>query len=118
MTLTYALDPTTWDLIVDATGNFLFAYDPAQIAQDVASAIRTFAGECWYDTSQGMPYFDSIFGKTPAAAFLKAQIKKAALTVPTVTAVNVTSLALVNRKLTGNVLVSTSTNQGPITVTF
>jgi hypothetical protein len=116
--LTYALDPTTWDLTLDLNGNFATVADQAQIAQDVASAIRTFAGECWYDTRQGMPYFESIFGKTPSSAFLKAQIKQAALTVPGVAAVSVVALKLVQRKLTGTVLVSTSSNPTPITVNF
>lgn len=116
--LTYALDPTTWDLTLDLNGNFATVSGSDQIAQDVASAIRTFLGECWYATGQGMPYFQSIFGKTPSSAFLKAQIKRVAKTVPTVTAVTTVALKLVKRQLTGTVLVSTSTSSTPITVTF
>ena len=116
--LTYALNDTTWDLYLDLSGNFATISDANQIAQDVASAIRTFLGECWYDTSQGMPYFQSIFGKTPSASFFKAQIKRVALSVPTVTAVTTVALRLVNRQLTGQVLVSTSTSTTPIKVTF
>lgn len=116
--LTYALDPNTWDLKLDLNGNFATASDADQIAQDVASAIRTFLGECWYDTRQGMPYFQSIFGKTPSSAFLKAQIKRCALTVPTVTAVSTVALKLVKRQLTGSVLVTTSTSTTPIQVNF
>lgn len=116
--LTYALDPNSWDLTLDLNGNFATVSGQGQIAQDVASAIRTFAGECWYDTSQGMPYFASIFGKSPAASYLKAQITNAALTVPGVVAVTVISLMLVKRQLTGTVLVSTSQNLPPVTVNF
>ncbi len=108
---------TAWDLYVDGNGNLASLSDvQASTAQDVASAIRTYLGECWYDTTLGMPYLQSILGQRPTSAFLKTQIRNAALTVPGVTAVNVVSLQLVNRQLTGQVLVTTSTGSAPIRV--
>ena len=113
---TFALN-AGWDLHVDGNGNLAtLTDDQATTAQDVASAIRTYLGECWYDTTLGMPYLQSILGKRPTSAFLKAQIRKAALTVTGVTAVNVVSLQLVNRQLTGLVLVTTSTSTSPLRV--
>ncbi|AJJ19826.1 hypothetical protein [Yersinia intermedia] len=53
---TLLLDRTAWDLVLDANGDIAMASLPYSIAQDVASAIKTFIGECWYDTSQGVPY--------------------------------------------------------------
>jgi hypothetical protein len=118
MTATYQLDPVTWDLVIGPDGNYATVTGPAQIAQDVASAVRTFARECWYDTTQGLPYFASILGKLPAQSFLKAQITTACLTVPTVTAVAFNALTIANRKLTGQILVSTTQSAVPIEVTI
>jgi hypothetical protein len=118
MAITYALDPATWDLIVGPDGNFVTLTGAAQIQQDVCSAIRTFQGECWYDNTQGMPYFQSIFGKQVATSFLKKQIQNAALTVPTVTGATLANLSISGRVLTGTVFVTTSTSTTPIEVNF
>jgi hypothetical protein len=120
MTVTYQLDPITWDRVVGPDGNYVLISDGAQIAQDVQCAIRTFFGECWYDTTQGVPYRESILGvwPPPATSFLKAQIVRAAATVPTVTACTVTQLQLVNRRMTGVALVSTTVSAVPIEVVF
>jgi hypothetical protein len=79
---TLLLDRTTWDLCLDASGNIAMASVPYALAQDAASAIRLFAGELWYDTTQGVPYFGQILGQTPPIAVMKAAFVNAALTVP------------------------------------
>lgn len=79
---TLLLDRTTWDLVIDAAGNIAVASDPYSQAQDMASAIRLFLGECWYDTTRGIPYWSQILGHRPPAALMKAQFIRAALTVP------------------------------------
>jgi hypothetical protein len=57
---TLLLDRSLWDLTLDINGNIAMASEPYAIAQDVASACRTFLGECYYDTSQGVPYFQGM----------------------------------------------------------
>jgi hypothetical protein len=42
---TLLLDVSSWDLCLDAAGNIAMASNPYSIAQDAASAIRTFAGD-------------------------------------------------------------------------
>jgi len=79
---TLLLDTLTWDLCLDRAGNIAVADDPYAQAQDASSAIRTFQGECYYDTSLGVPYFAQILGKFPSLALLKAKFSAAALTVP------------------------------------
>ena len=81
---TLLLDQTTWDLVVDASGDIAVASDPYSIAQDAASAIRTFQGECYYDTTLGVPYWSQILGRSPPLSLLKAKLVAAALTVPDV----------------------------------
>jgi len=114
---TLQLGPS-WDLAVDGFGNVALAGDDASIAQDVAAAIQTFAGECWYDTALGLPYLESIFGQRPTTAFLKHKIEQAALTIQGVTGVTIAKLALDGRNLTGVVYATTSTSTVPLEVSF
>lgn len=76
------LDRSTWDLCVDAAGNIAVADAPYALAQDAACAIRTFAGELYYDTTDGVPYWGHILGRFPPLALLKQRFEEAALTVP------------------------------------
>jgi len=103
---TMLLDRTTWDLVADASGNIAVAAPPYAIAQDAASAIKLFQGELWYDTTQGIPYFQQILGQLPSLALMKAQFVAAALTVPgTASAVCFIS-SIVNRKVSGQVQIT------------
>lgn len=69
-------------MVLDLSGNIAIAEAPYAIAQDVASAIRTFTGDLYYDQTAGIPYFDRILGQAPSLQYLKAQIEGRALTVP------------------------------------
>jgi len=73
------------------------------MAQDAASAIRLFAGEAWFDTTQGVPYFETILGRAPPVAFMKARFAAAALTVPGVVSAVCYLDAIADRRLTGQV---------------
>lgn len=106
---TLLLDRDGWDLCLDAGGNVAIASDPYAVAQDAASALRLFAGELWYDTTLGVPYFAEILGHLPPAALLKAAFVAAALRVPeTVSAVCYLS-GLSGRQLTGQVQMKIAT---------
>lgn len=109
---TLLLSPA-WGLTLNAAGNIATAYDSAPVApalrplyalaQDVASAIRLFRGELWYDTTQGLPYFTQILNHKPPAEFLKAQFIQAALTVPGVASAVCTFKSFSGRLLTGTI---------------
>lgn len=81
MPSTIFLDAETWDLALDASGNIAVAAEPYALAQDAASAIRTFAGEVYWNTSLGVPYMTEIMGLAPPPALLKARIAQAAASV-------------------------------------
>lgn len=83
---TLLLDRTAWDLVLDAAGNIAMASPPYSLAQDVASSVRTFLSELYYDTTQGIPYFDQVLGSLPPAALLTQLISNQARTVPGVVA--------------------------------
>ncbi len=100
---TLLLDRQTWDLCQDAENNIACASDPYSIAQDVASAVRTFAGEVYYDTNMGIPYWSDILSKTPPLGLLKARIIAAARTVPNVASASCYITAVTDREVKGQV---------------
>ena len=83
---TLLLELNDWDLCIDASRNIARATAPYALAQDVASAIKTFLGEVYYDTTLGVPYFTQILGHTPPVAVFEEYMIAAALTVPGVVA--------------------------------
>lgn len=105
------LDRTTWDLLLDASGNIAVASDAYAIAQDAASAVMTQLGEVYYDTTQGLPYKSLILGKAQSLSVFKAQAEAAALTVPGVTTVQAIVKLGSNRGITGALLVSTDSGE-------
>jgi hypothetical protein len=108
---TLLLDTVAWDPVLDVSGNIAVASDPYSMAQDAASAIRVFKGEIWYDTTQGVPYFQQILGKPPSISLMKAKFVQAALTVPGVTAATVFISSIENRQVTGQVQITTASGQ-------
>lgn len=106
---TLLLDQAEWDLVLDISGNIAVADAPYAIAQDVASAVRVFAGELWYNTADGVPYREQILGGRPNLQFLKSQIEAAALKVPTVVQARCLFAKLADRVLTGQIQIIDAT---------
>ena len=105
-------DGNGWDLVVDANGNLAVNAGGVAIAQDVASAVRTFLGECWYDSTLGIPYFQRILGYRPNLQFIKQQVIAAGSIVPGVASIAVflTGPAS-NRQLGGQIQITTASGQ-------
>lgn len=78
---TLLLDQKAWDLVINSAGNIAMCSQPYALAQDVASAVRTFLAELWYDTTYGIPYFEEVLGHLPPISLLKGLIENQALTV-------------------------------------
>lgn len=100
---TLLLDVSTWDLLTDAAGNIALASPPYAVSQDVASALRLFSAELWYNVDAGVPYFTEILGRTPPVAFFQELMVQAALTVPTVISAECIIEAFEGRTVTGQV---------------
>jgi hypothetical protein len=79
-------DGTGWDLVVE-NGTLKVNSGGIALAQDVASAVRTFRGECWYDSTLGVPYFQNILGLRVSLQFLKQALVTAGLVVPDVASI-------------------------------
>lgn len=111
MASTVLLDRTTWDLVLDANGDVAMASEPYALAQDAASAIRTWLGEVYFDTTIGVPYLQSILGHQPSPILLKALFVKAALTVPGVTSAKCFLTDLSERRVSGQVQVTSDSGE-------
>ncbi len=102
---------SSWDLTLDGAGNIAVGDSDISIAQDVASACRTFLGECWYDNSLGMPYWQSILGKYPSGSLVSAKLIGQALLIQDVEAATVPALNLSNRAMTGTMVIQDTGGQ-------
>ena len=109
---TLLLDTQSWDLVLDANNNMAVAGPPYAQAQDAASAIKTFSdggpggtGECYFDTTLGIPWLTQVFGQPPNISLLKAQLVATAETVPGVASAVafISSFSPTTRQLTGQV---------------
>ena len=105
---TLLLDNLAWDLVLDSNGDIALAAPPYAVAQDVASAIRLFLGELWYDTTQGVAYWQQLLGQNPTTSQIAAAFNKAALTVPGVATANTVITSIAGRKVSGQVQFTTS----------
>ena len=114
---TLLLDRTEWDLVLDVAGNIAVATEPYSIAQDVSSAARLFLGELWFDTTQGVPYWQEILGHFPTPSVVKAAIVKEAKKVPGVADAVCYLSGLEGRRLSGQIQV-TLTSGGTVVVGF
>lgn len=114
---TLLLTVDQWDLCLDAANNIAVAAPPYSFAQDVASAVRLFLGEAWYDTTRGVPYFEQVLGHTPSLNEFRELMVRAALTVPGVVAAECILSAFDNRTVSGQVnFVDENGGTGTVTV--
>jgi hypothetical protein len=105
---TLMLSIDAWDLALDGGGNLMIATPPYSTAQDVASAVRTFLNELFFDQSVGVPYTQQILGQIAPLSVIQDGIETAALTVPGVLTAIATINAVEDRQVTGQVDFTTS----------
>jgi hypothetical protein len=108
---TLLLDTVAWDLTLDINGNIAVASNPYSLAQDAASECRLFAGEAYYATNRGIPYWGQILGQDPPLALVRAYMLDAAESVPEVVSAQVyfSSWSYLTRRLSGQVQVTNVT---------
>lgn len=103
---TLLLDTQAWDLVLDSNGDIALAAPPYAVAQDVASAIRLFLGELWYDTTEGIAWF-RILGEPLSVQAITTALETAALSVSGVVKANAILFPVENRILSGQVQFTT-----------
>lgn len=110
--------PDAWDLCADASGNIAVCSDPYALAQNAATACRTFSGEVFYDTTVGVPFWSDILGHMPSLPVVKADLIAAAETVDGVASAQVFITGVTaTRQLQGQVQV-TSTDGTVVAASF
>lgn len=111
MAATILLDRTSWDLVLDVNGDIALATDPYSLAQDAASAIATFLGECYWDTTIGVPWIQQVLGHRPPLGLVAQLCTNAAQTVPGVASAKVTLTKGTNRVVAGTVTVTSDSGE-------
>lgn len=100
---TLLLDRTQWDLVLDSAGNIAMCQPPYALEQDVASAVRLFINELWFQSNKGVPYFENVLGRFPPLSLLIGLIEKAALTVSGVVSAQCVISAFNQREVSGEI---------------
>ncbi|CAI3941463.1 unnamed protein product [Commensalibacter communis] len=97
-----------WDLLDDGNGSI--ALTPSQeysVAQTVATEIKLFEGEGWYDQSQGTPHFALILGVNPNYPLIRQVLLWRATGVDGVRNADMDMYIDQNRTLRGDIFVTT-----------
>jgi hypothetical protein len=102
-----------WDLMVDGNMNLAVATGSNALVQDVASAIQTYSGEVYYDTTQGLPYLSEVMGQLYAPSTLRPALEQAALSVPGVLLAKavINNFSVTARKSSGVVNITDATGE-------
>ena len=106
---TLALDQTTWDLFLDANGNWGIASEPYQVAQDASTAMRTFLGEKIFATGEGVPYLEELLGKAAPLQLVQSLMDAEALRAPGSKSASTEIFESVDGKVSGGTKIITTT---------
>jgi hypothetical protein len=104
----------TWDLTLDSSGNIAVVLSPTSLAQDAASAIQTYLGEVYLDTTVGVPWLTQVLGVNPppTLSLLKQILVTAALSANTeIASAQVFLTSFSNRSVGGQVQVISTAGQ-------
>ena len=100
------LDPETWDLVLDINGDIALADEPYSTLQDCCSRLRTRQGECYYDTTLGVPYFQDILNRNVNLELIRSEYIRVALQDPRIVSAKVFFRELKDRRLLGQVQIT------------
>lgn len=105
------LDPDTWDITLDDGGNLAVTDNPYAVAQDVACACSTFQGECWYDSTLGIPYYQRILGHWPGTQLINVKMQEEAMKLSYVASAVCTAVSDRQRGITGVIMITDTNNE-------
>ena len=104
---TFSVDTAPRDFALDATGDLqvlngdlVMNFGTEGIASDLRSRLQTFLGECFLDTSLGVPWFERILGKKTPSGELKAIFREVILGTPGIASVDTLDVKVASRVLT------------------
>lgn len=97
-----------WDLCLTVGGNLAMVTGRESVAQDVACYERTFYGEPWYASEDGVPYLDRELADLPPRELVIARANERALQVPDVATAETELTEFSKRVLHGEIRVTTT----------
>lgn len=118
LTKSLLLDSDKWDISLDDSGNIGITANPYAVAQDVACACSTFLGECWYDTTLGIPYYERILGRWPGTQLINTKMQSEALKLSYVQSAFCTVTVNKESRSASGVMTITDTNFIKSTIQF
>ncbi len=104
----------TWDLTLNSSGNVAVVLSPDSLAQDAASAIQTYLGEYYLNTTVGVPWLQQVLGVNPppTLSLLKQILVSAALSAnDEIASAQVFLTSFSNRSVGGQVQVISTAGQ-------
>jgi len=104
------LDPDSWDLTLNANGALKTVSNPYSIAQDVACALKTVLGECYFDNTIGIPYYEQLLGRPVTISTVISKLKTESERLSTVKSANVTLVPDRSTRVTKGYITITDTN--------
>lgn len=116
ITASLYLDPDSWDIDLDDKGNIRVVGNPYACAQDVATACSTLRGECIYNTSAGIPYYENIMGVQPGAGAVQSYLENEAMRLPYIAQASATVINDSGARASTGVIVVVDTNGTEYTV--
>jgi hypothetical protein len=109
-----ALNPSTFSLTLDSSGNIAVLTGAAAMAQDAACAIQEYLGENYWDVTQGVDWLGRILGVNPppSLALLKQLLQAPAVASnANIAAAQIFISSFNNRSITGQVQVVSVTGE-------
>lgn len=94
-----------WDITLGPNGGLAVVDGIARIAQDVACYERTFQGEPYYATQEGLPYLQRELGYLPPLELVQERSNARALEVPGVAEAQTVLTEFSGRTLSGTIYV-------------
>uniref|UniRef100_UPI0036DD607A hypothetical protein n=1 Tax=Photorhabdus sp. RM322S TaxID=3342825 RepID=UPI0036DD607A len=113
-TRSFLLDIKSWDLTLDDSGNIAITDNPYAVAQDVACACSTYLGECWYDTTLGIPYYQRILGHWPGTQLINSKMQQEAVKLPYVQSAICKVINGNERTIAGTMIITDMNNQSTV----
>lgn len=99
-----------WDITLDSLGNLAIADKNYSIAQDVASAVKLFTNDAYFDTQAGIPHFDITLKRNPSPTVIRARLKEASENVPGVKSAVVNVIEIKAGKLQAEIQLTLNNN--------
>lgn len=108
---TFFLLPATWDLTLDTQGNIAVATEEYQQAQDISSSCRVFLGDDYYNKNDGIPYLESIMGRSAyPIALYQRHLHDRSMLVDGVVSIDVSLQPIKDRVVSGNITFTNEKN--------